>query len=406
MTEQTSNPMAVGSFATLVADAVAARARELSQAWLDAVSQCRARPGTLGGGVNDAAVNDGALSGPVPELVRAFSGTLRDAPVGGAAASVEHELTRLVRLRRAQGHPLGGVVFELGLLQDVLLGALLAEVSAQRERVPAEAVLGIIIRFHETARLMLDVTLRLFEQDVQARRQMRASLLGTFARTVTHELRNRVNAARLSLSVYRSSPEEQQEESLDVLDESLRQLEAAVGDVFSVALAQARELPAEGRLQPLAELLEHLRHDFDELALVGSIEVRVAPPVPHLAVDAGKVQLALLNLVTNALKHVDKSKATRWVEIRVVPGAEGGEWRIEVADNGAGLPGVEMAMGQAEGAPGDEPPAAVMHEVGIVLAHEAVRQLGGRLWIHDNAPGKGTTVAFTVRTPILGVSHP
>jgi signal transduction histidine kinase len=401
MTEHSSNSTAMGSFAGLVAEALATRARELALDWLEAVSQRGAK-----GGARGTAVDEGTLSRHVPELVRAFAATLGDAPPVAAAVRVEHELTRLVRLRRAQGHPLSSVVFELGLLQDVMLGGLLASVSAQREQVPGEVVLGIVTRFNRTASLMLEVTLRLFEQDVQARRQMRASLLGTFARTVTHELRNRVNAARLSLSVYRSSPEEQREESLEVLDQSLRQLEDAVGDVFSVALAQARELPAEGRLQPLSELLEHLRHDFDELGLVGSIEVRVAPPIPDLAVDAGKVQLALLNLVTNALKHVDKTKPERWVEIRVVPGFAGGEWRVEVADNGAGLPGVELAIGQSEDAPGGERPPAAMSEVGIVLAHEAIRQLGGRLWIHDNAEGLGTIVAFTLRAPLADREPP
>jgi signal transduction histidine kinase len=388
--------MAVGSFATVVAEALAARARELTLTWLEEVGRRGANHGEL----SSTAAREDTLTGHVPELVRGIAATLADPPARGATAVVEHELSRLVRLRRAQGHPLGGVLFELGVLQDVMLGALLGEVSAQgRERVPAEAVLGLFTRFNQTGRLMSEVALRLFEQDVQARRQLRASLLGTFARTVTHELRNRVNAARLSLSVYRLAPEERQEELLQVLDESLRQLEDAVGDVFSVALAQARELPAEGRLQPLSELLDHLRQDFADLALAGGIEVRVATPIPDLAVDAGKVQLALLNLVTNALKHVDRNKSARWVEIRVVPGDQCHDWRIEVADNGLGLAGVELAIGQSVGAPDEHRSPAAMQEVGIALAHEAVRRLGGRLWIHDNAPGRGTTLTFTVPAP-------
>ena len=44
----------------------------------------------------------------------------------------------------------------------------------------------------------------------------------------------------------------------------------------------------------------------------------------------------------------------------------------------------------------------VRQEIGIVLATEAVRQLGGRLWIDANAPGQGTTVSFTMRASSPG----
>ena len=109
-----------------------------------------------------------------------------------------------------------------------------------------------------------------------------------------------------------------------------------------------------------------------------------------------KLRLALLNLISNAIKHADPAKHARWVEIRVGSGGARGEWRIDVADNGAGLPAIELE--QSVGA--DDAPAApvlVRQEIGIVLATEAVLQLGGRLWIDANAPGQGTTVSFTMR---------
>ncbi len=75
-----------------------------------------------------------------------------------------------------------------------------------------------------------------------------------------------------------------------------------------------------------------------------------------------------------------------------------GEWRVDVADNGVGLPAIGRPIEQSVGA--DEASAAPVvarQEIGIVLATEAVRQLGGRLWIDANAPGSGTTVSFSLR---------
>jgi signal transduction histidine kinase len=365
MTDPMSQP-AIASFADAVAKTVQARADQIAQP-------------------------------PATDLIRAFAATLADGS-NAAADRLGRELTRLVRLRRAQGHPLATVLVELGRLQDAVFDEVVEQARSAGAAVRAEDVLALTRGFLFTARDMAELTRALFRQDTIARGQSRAALLGAFARAVTHELRNRVNAARLSLSVYRLSPEEQKPELLVVLDESLKQLEESVADVSSVALAQARELPAEGRLQPIEEMLEELRDDLRDLTRAGKVELRIASPLPKIAVDAAKLRLALLNLISNAIKHADRSKHARWVEIRVGAGGTRGEWRVDVADNGVGLPAIERAIEQSVGA--DEAPAAPVlarQEIGIVLATEAVRQLGGRLWIDANAPGQGTTVSITLR---------
>jgi signal transduction histidine kinase len=334
---------------------------------------------------------------PAADLVRAFAGALADESSNPAGARLDRALTRLVRLRRAQGHPLAAVLEELGRLEDAIFDQVV-ELARAGAEVRAEDVLGLTKRFLATARDMAKTTRALFRQDTIARDQSRAELLGAFARAVTHELRNRVNAARLSLSVYRRSPEEQRAELLPALDQSLEQLEDSVADVSAVALAQARELPAETRLQPIENMLEELYHDLEGSTTAGKVELRIASPLPEVAVNAAKLRLALLNLVCNAIKHADPAKPSRWVEIRVGSGGARGEWRIDVTDNGVGLLAVgrprELSVGADDG---PAAPVMVRQGIGLVLATEAVLQLGGRLWIDANAPGHGTTVSITLR---------
>jgi signal transduction histidine kinase len=349
----------------------------------------------------------------LPDFVRTFAATLDDQPAPDAAARLERELTRLVRLRRAQGHTANAVLLELGSLEEVILDAVL-EQAVRVDRVDAAALLSVVKRFHRTTRDLAATTRRLYQRDLVARRHSRAAVLGSFSRVITHELRNRANAARLSFAVLRASPEDERAEPLAALDQSLTLLEHTIADISSVTSVQARELPTEGRLQPIAELLDQLRA-FEQLVLADRIEVRLAGPFPDLAVDADKLQLVVFHLIANALKHADRRKEERWVEIRATAGATRGECRFEVEDNGLGLPGVATLLpsrsaGPAEAAPPSEsegahadprqaPPRA---EIGIVLALEAVRQLGGRLWIEANAPDRGTTVAFTMRSASLG----
>lgn len=218
--------------------------------------------------------------------------------------------------------------------------------------------------------------------------------MNVFARTLGHELRNRVNAARLTFSVVRVSGDEHRAEALAALDQSLRQLEDSVTFASSIALAQARVMPAEAHPMPLSEALAEVRADFDELALEPPVELRIAaaPPAADVAVDAATLRLALYNLIASAVKRADRGKAERWVEIRVGPDGAGDDWRVDVEDNGMGLPGVELAIGAdpRTASPVGRP------QIEIVLAQEAIGRLGGRLWVEANAPGLGTIVAFTL----------
>ena len=405
MTDQ-AQAAALGSFASQVAHFLAARADELSRRFLDSMR---------------SATRSREIEGPtpvalaLPDLVRAFAATLDDAPPPEAAARLERELTRLVRLRRAQGRSSSAVLLELGTLEDMIFDTVLDQASARGDRVGAGAVLGVVKRFHRTTRELAATTRRLYQRDLIARRRSRAALLGAFSRVITHELRNRANAARLSFAVLRASPEDERAEPLAALGASLELLEAAIADVDSVASVQARQLPTESRLESIGELLDQLRGDFEQFALTNRIDVRWAGPFPDLAVDADKLQFVVFHLIANALKHADRRKEACWVEIRATPGTARGECRFDIEDNGLGLPGVAplspsrpAERGAAAGGPElreaqpESQPAPPRGEIGIELALEAVRQLGGRLWIDANTPAGGTTVSFTVRALASG----
>ena len=221
----------------------------------------------------------------------------------------------------------------------------------------------------------------------------RAALQHSFARAIGHELRNRVNAARLTFSVVRLSDGERRDEALRALGESLEQLEEAVAFVSSISVAQARVASAPTRPVRLAELLADVRADLDELALQPTVEVRITAPVAEVAVEPVMLRLALINLVAGAVKRANRRKGERWVEIRGSAEAAHGECRLDVEDNGNGLPGLESAMG------GDSTPAPLTRpEIGTLLAQEAIARLGGRLWVESNQPGLGTVVSFTFRS--------
>lgn len=72
-------------------------------------------------------------------------------------------------------------------------------------------------------------------------------------------------------------------------------------------LSMAERSLAEQRQRPVREVLRGV--------------LDVTEPLPEIRVDAARLQVALTNLITNAVEYSDPSKHERWVEI----GAEEGE---------------------------------------------------------------------------------
>jgi signal transduction histidine kinase len=112
--------------------------------------------------------------------------------------------------------------------------------------------------------------------------------------------------------------------------------------------------------------------------------------------DANKLRQVLVNLVDNAIKYSPKGGS---VEIRLA--AENGEFRIEVADEGLGIPSSErerifekfyrLDPQQSGGVGGSG--------LGLYICRELVERMNGRLEV-DSEPGKGSR--FIVALPAGG----
>jgi signal transduction histidine kinase len=83
----------------------------------------------------------------------------------------------------------------------------------------------------------------------------------------------------------------------------------------------------------LRDVVEQLR----EMAEARGVEVRAATPLPAIDIDVARLELVLVNLVSNAIKYSDPAKPARVVEIAAVPGDNPRICTITVGDNGIGI---------------------------------------------------------------------
>jgi signal transduction histidine kinase len=115
---------------------------------------------------------------------------------------------------------------------------------------------------------------------------------------------------------------------------------------------------------------------------------RATPPV---AADADRVVQVMLNLLGNAVKFADPEHGRVRVGVEVLDG----EVRVDVDDNGAGVPEEDRELifdKFRQGTHRDRPPGTGL---GLPISREIVDHLGGRLWVASR-PGPGARFSFTL----------
>ena len=123
--------------------------------------------------------------------------------------------------------------------------------------------------------------------------------------------------------------------------------------------------------------------------MVRRFDVEVADGLPPIAMNAGKIEQVLINLLINAGQAADKEDS--WVELSARPAASTGGWvELRVEDNGAGIPEDRLdrifepfftSKGRDQGT-----------GLGLSISHRIVEEHGGRLEVESTA-GEGTRFA-------------
>jgi signal transduction histidine kinase len=161
------------------------------------------------------------------------------------------------------------------------------------------------------------------------------------------------------------------------------------------ALVQRMELAAM-----VADVVTQLR----EMAEVRGVEIRPAAGLPAVRVDVARLELVLLNLVSNAIKYSDPDKPARFVEIAAVAGDRADAFTLAVRDNGLGIPESEQRSvfarffrGHAER---DTQLGTDGLGLGLSIVADCVDSLRGSIRV-DSTPGEGTTFFVDLPSTVL-----
>lgn len=217
--------------------------------------------------------------------------------------------------------------------------------------------------------------------------------VGRLGRHLAHEVRNRLYLVESSLEkAARLSGDDRVRDALEPIRSTLANLVAVADDLSAGAVTSQGNCAATRA--PLRSVIEGVLAASRDLAEERGIRVEADGDLPDVEVDTGRLELVLINLLTNALRHGDDAKPERYVRLECRPADDGDGWRVGVRDNGVGIPDELRDRLFHEPEP-DGDGAPPRNGMGLAIVREAVERTGGRVWI-ESREGHGTAVYFTI----------
>lgn len=221
-----------------------------------------------------------------------------------------------------------------------------------------------------------------------------------FLDAVTHELRTPLSSFRLGLETLARHDLDAGARGafLGRMGEDLDRLEATVAHVLAAARAEegARARAPRGSVELGALLAEHVdalraRHQLGGEA----VELGSTPPL-RVRGDAAELGIVFRNLLENAVQYSRDP-----VRIRVgVEAARDGRVRVEIADQGIGIPAKELEriFRRFHRVGRDVQRQVAGLGLGLFVVRSLLRKQGGRIVARSEGDGRGSRFVVTLRT--------
>ncbi|TAK30614.1 MAG: PAS domain-containing sensor histidine kinase [Chloroflexota bacterium] len=211
---------------------------------------------------------------------------------------------------------------------------------------------------------------------------------------ISHDLRQPLTAitglAELLQRTLTHRGLEREAKSADVLLKSARRMNGMIQDLVESVRLESGRLELQKKPTDLAQLVSEIVERVGSQAERARIQVEVVGTVPPALVDPERIERAVSNLVTNALKY---SSPDSPVLVRLE--RRGGEAEVTVTDRGVGIPPDDLPYlferfyrartGQKSEGLG----------LGLYITRMLVEAHCGRIWV-ESEPGRGSSFHFTV----------
>jgi PAS domain S-box-containing protein len=221
-----------------------------------------------------------------------------------------------------------------------------------------------------------------------------------FLANMSHEIRTPLNAITgMAHLLRRSGLSAQQSERVDKIDYAGKHLLEIINAVLDLSKIEAGKLSIEETDVHLGSLLTNVVSMLQERATAKQIRLHQAVDLPlgHLLGDPTRLQQALLNYATNAVKFTEQGQVT--LRVRIVEETPADALlRFEVEDSGIGIAPAALSRLFTSFEQADNSITRQYGGTGLGLAitKKLAELMGGAVGV-ESTPGVGSTFWFSAR---------
>jgi len=233
----------------------------------------------------------------------------------------------------------------------------------------------------------------------------KSSLLGHFAATVAHEVRNSLNFLNLSIDQIRArrrladdAPTLELQASLANMKDEITRLDRLVNDFLAVG----RQTPPQIAPCDLRATIEQAVSLVEKQAKQQDIRIvsNLPSDLPALQADAAQLKTCFLNILTNSVQAMPHGGSIH-IEGKQLPSGKGdGRLQLQFRDTGPGIPEEDRDKIFAP----YFSTKATGFGLGLAITRKIIEDHNGRVYIlHQDVPGTEMVVELPVGGP--AISH-
>jgi signal transduction histidine kinase len=385
----------VETFASVIAARLRENSRNLAHRWLERLNDILTiQP-------NDIFPTDDLLD-HIPQLIDQLADYVAAPAVEELAANsgVVSKARELGLLRHGQNASVHQLLREYHLLGAIVETFLQEQMAELRDPPPPADVLTVAARVSHALRILQQTTIDTFIAEYTDRIAAQQARLEGFNKLVSHELRQPLGTLQFStqlLSTETAEDPERRARLLEIVEMNVRRLVHLTGQLERIARVQhGGEAPLRQEVD-ISVLAREVGRQLRDMADHRGVEIRSAPDLPVVVTDMARLELILINLVSNGIKYSDPAKPQRFVEIFVSGASDDGR-TICVRDNGIGVaaedvPFIFEAFYRASAHAHTDVKGSGL---GLAIVAECVEAIGARLTV-GTVEGVGT--AFDLWLP-------
>jgi Na+/proline symporter/nitrogen-specific signal transduction histidine kinase len=219
-----------------------------------------------------------------------------------------------------------------------------------------------------------------------------------FVSIVSHELRTPLTAIRALTEILHDNPDLEREKRQQFLGNVVKEAERLsrlINQVLDMAKIEAETADWAPEQVDLRELIEEGLATTNQLFIEKSVTLdkELPPKAVLVTVDRDRLVQVVINLLSNAVKFCEKESGL--VKVRML--AEDGAARVEVTDNGPGIPQAEQEKifdkfhqikDRSKGKP-------MGSGLGLSISQRIIEYHGGKIWV-ESSGNRGATFIFTL----------